>query len=67
MAKRASKGKTVKITLVKSPIGYAERQRRTLRALGLSKVRQTVEQPDTPAVRGMVAKLSHLVEVNEAG
>lgn len=67
MAKRASQGKTVKITLVKSPIGYAERQRRTLRALGLSKVQQTVEQPDTPAVRGMVAKLSHLVEVNEAG
>lgn len=67
MAKRASKGKTVKITLVKSPIGYAERQRRTLRALGLNKVQQTVEQPDTPAVRGMVAKLSHLVEVSEAG
>lgn len=66
MAKRGSTGKTVRIKLVKSPIGYPERQKRTLRALGLNKVQQTVEHPDTPAVRGMVAKVPHLLEVVES-
>lgn len=61
MAKRASKH--IQITLVKSPIGYSEKQKRTVRALGLRRVRQTVEVADTPAVRGMIAKVPHLVEV----
>ncbi len=65
MAKRSSKGKTVQIKLVKSPIGYSQRQKRTVRALGLHKIQQTVEHPDTPAIRGMVAKLPHLLEVVE--
>lgn len=65
MAKKASKAKQLVITLVKSPIGYSERQKRTLRALGLRRMRQTVEQPDTPATRGMLIKISHLVEVDE--
>lgn len=61
MAKRASK--RIQITLIKSPIGYSEKQKRTVRALGLRRVRQTVEVADTPAVRGMIAKVPHLVEV----
>lgn len=65
MAKRASKSKMIRITLVHSPIGYSQRQRRTLKALGLRKLRQTVEQPDTQAMRGMVEKVKHLVQVEE--
>jgi large subunit ribosomal protein L30 len=53
------------ITLVRSPIGYSERQKRTVRALGLRRLQQTVEQADTPVIRGMIAKVSHLVTVEE--
>jgi large subunit ribosomal protein L30 len=56
---------TLKITLVRSPIGYAEDQKRTVRALGLRRMHQTVEQMDTPVIRGMVSKVSHLVKVEE--
>jgi len=55
----------LRITLVKSPIGYSQRQRRTLRTLGLRHLNDVVEWPDTPVVRGMVAKVSHLVQVEE--
>lgn len=55
----------LKVTLMKSPIGYNEQQKRTVRALGLRKVHQTVELADTPAVRGMIAKVPHLVAVEE--
>ena len=65
MAKRVSKGKALRITLVKSPIGYSERQKRTVRALGLRRLRQTVEHNDNPAVRGMITKIQHLVQVEE--
>ncbi|MES0339989.1 MAG: 50S ribosomal protein L30 [Anaerolineales bacterium] len=65
MAKRASKSKPLRITLVKSPIGYSERQKRTVRALGLRRLRQTVEHVDNPAVRGMITKIQHLVQVEE--
>ena len=57
--------KTLSVTLVKSPIGYAQRQKDTVRALGLRHMNQTVEQKDTPAVRGMLTKISHLVSVEE--
>ncbi len=60
-----AKEKTIKITLVKSPIGYSKRQKGTVSALGLKKVNQTVEQKDTQVIRGMIAKISHLVEVEE--
>lgn len=59
------KQKLLRITLVKSPIGYAERQKGTVRALGLRRLNQTVEQADTPVIRGMVAKIRHLVSVEE--
>jgi large subunit ribosomal protein L30 len=61
----ASKAKVVRITLIKSPIGYSQRHKATLRALGLRRMNQTVEQSDTPSLRGMLAKVSHLVEVEE--
>jgi len=57
--------KALRITLIKSPIGYSERHKRTVKALGLHRIRQTVEQPDTLAVRGMAAKVAHLVKVEE--
>ena len=59
--------KLLRISLIKSPIGYSERQKRTVRALGLRRMHQTVEQKDTPVVRGMIAKVKHLVAVEEAG
>jgi large subunit ribosomal protein L30 len=65
MAKKATQGKSLRITLVKSPIGYSERQKRTVRALGLCRVNQTVEQNDAPEIRGMINKVSHLVRVEE--
>jgi large subunit ribosomal protein L30 len=65
MAKVESKNKVLRITLVRSPIGYALRQKRTVRALGLHRLNQTVEQADTPVVRGMIAKVTHLVRVEE--
>ena len=55
----------IRITLVKSPIGYSKRQKGTVRALGLKRLNSTVEHEDVPAIRGMVAKVSHLVEVEE--
>jgi large subunit ribosomal protein L30 len=62
---RKKKSKTLQITLVRSPIGYSKRQKMTVRALGLKRLRQTVEQEDTPEIRGMIEKVNHLVEVEE--
>lgn len=53
------------ITLVRSPIGHPPRQKRTLRALGLRRVHQAVKQDDTPATRGMIDRVRHLVTVEE--
>ena len=53
--------KTVKVTLVKSPIGTNEKQRATLLGLGLKKLHQTRKLEDTPAVRGMITKVAFLV------
>jgi large subunit ribosomal protein L30 len=50
---------------VKSEIGYDRRQRATLRGLGLRRLNQTVEIEDTPAIRGMIRKVIHLVAVEE--
>jgi large subunit ribosomal protein L30 len=58
--------KTVKVQQVKSVIGYTERQRATMRGLGLRKIRQIVELEDTDAVRGMIEKVNHLVVVLES-
>jgi large subunit ribosomal protein L30 len=58
--------KELKITLVRSPIGYSKRQKGTVRALGLRRTLQTVVQEDTPVIRGMVKHVSHLLKVEEA-
>lgn len=57
--------KTLRITQVKSSIGYKYDQERTLKALGLGKIDRTVDQVDNAAVRGMIFKVKHLVEVEE--
>jgi large subunit ribosomal protein L30 len=65
MAETQSNEKALRVTLIKSPIGYPERQKKTARALGLNRMHQTVEHVDTPALRGMINKIIHLVEVEE--
>jgi len=57
--------KLLRITLVRSPIGFPLRQKRTVRALGLRRMHQTVEHPDNPAIRGMLASIPHLLRVEE--
>ncbi len=57
--------KKLRIKWIKSFIGYSEDQRDTIRALGLRKLYQVVEKPDTPQIRGMISKVKHLVEVEE--
>ncbi len=59
-------GTRVRVRQVRSEIGYDRRQRATLRGLGLRRLHQVVELPDTPAVRGMIDKVIHLVVVEEA-
>lgn len=59
------KTKKLRITLVKSPIGYSRRQKETVRALGLRRLQQAVVQDDNSVIRGMVTKVSHLIEVEE--
>ena len=56
---------TLRITQVRSSIGAKPKQRGTLRALGLRRIRQTVEHPDRPEIRGMVERVPHLVTVEE--
>lgn len=55
----------IKVTLKKSMIGKPEKQRRVLRGLGLKKLNKTVQLEDTPAIRGMVQKVLHMVEAEE--
>lgn len=59
--------KELKIKLVKSPIGRAQDQKATLQALGLRKLNHEVVHPDNAAIRGMVYKVRHLVDVTEVG
>jgi large subunit ribosomal protein L30 len=55
----------LKITLTKSMIGRPEKHRRVLRGMGLTRLNQTVARPDTPAIRGMIRKVCHLVKAEE--
>ena len=55
----------LRIKYVKSAIGYARNQKDTIRSLGFRKLQQTVEHDDNPAIRGMVQKVNHLVQVEE--
>jgi large subunit ribosomal protein L30 len=67
MAKKKAtvKEKALRITLVKSPIGYTQRQKDTVRALGLRRMNSSVVRNDIPQIRGMVQAISHLVKVEE--
>jgi len=58
-------GKKLRVTLVRSPIGYKKDQRATARALGLRRLNQTVEHNDNPALRGMLNKIIHLLRIEE--
>ena len=61
----AAAQKIVRITLVKSAIGYSKRHKATVRALGLHRMNQSVEHVDTAALRGMLSKVNHLVLIEE--
>ena len=63
--RKKTEHKTIKIQLVRSGIGYTKRQKLTIEALGIRRLGQVVEQKDTPQVRGMVRKITHLVKVLE--
>ena len=56
---------TLQVTYKKSAIGYNQRQKATIKALGLHKLNQTVEHDDSPEIRGMINRVSHLVAVKE--
>ena len=68
MAKKTDKAETkqLKVTLVKSTIGCLDKQKKTVQALGLKKIRSSVVVSDTPAMRGMIFVVKHLVTVEEA-
>jgi large subunit ribosomal protein L30 len=57
--------KKLRVTLVKSPIGYNKRQKATVQALGLGKMNSSAIHEDTPPVRGMIHKIIHLLKVEE--
>ena len=64
MAKKKQE-QTIRVRQVRSPIGFNKKQREVLRSLGLRRIRHVVERQDNPAIRGMIAKIPHLVEVVE--
>jgi large subunit ribosomal protein L30 len=63
----AAKGRKLRVTQIGSPIRRQQYQRETLKGLGLNKMHRVRELEDTPAVRGMIAAVSHLVRVDEVG
>jgi large subunit ribosomal protein L30 len=65
MPRKSTGGGKLRVTLVKSPIGFTRDQKATVRALGLHRMHQTVEHNDTPAVRGMLTKIIHLLKIEE--
>ncbi|MDR2201436.1 MAG: 50S ribosomal protein L30 [Clostridiales bacterium] len=63
---KKTNGKLLKITLIKSTIGCLDKQKKTVQALGLKKIRSSVVRPDNDAVRGMIFVVKHLVAVEES-
>ena len=61
----AKKEKAIKLTQIKSPIGYKPKAKATLKALGLKRIHQTVEKTDSPVIRGMINVIPFLVKVDE--
>ena len=64
-AKKSADTKRVKVTLVKSTIGFDKKQATVVESIGLRRLNHTVEVADTPAIRGMIHKVRHLVTVAE--
>ena len=64
-AKKQAEAKRVKVTLVKSTIGFGKKQAAVVEGLGLRRINHTVELADTPSMRGMIHKVRHLVTVGE--
>ena len=62
---KKDEGKTIRITLVVSPIGYPAPQKATVRALGFHRLHETVEHKDTPVIRGMMSKVIHMIRIEE--
>ncbi|HVZ21086.1 MAG TPA: 50S ribosomal protein L30 [Vicinamibacterales bacterium] len=62
---KSNASKTLKVTLLRSTIGFNKTQAKTVEGMGLRRIRHTVELPDTPETRGMIHKVRHLVEVAE--
>ena len=65
MPNKETSVKTLRVTLVRSPIGYTKDQKATAKALGLRRMHQTVEHKDTPALRGMLNKIIHMLKIEE--
>jgi large subunit ribosomal protein L30 len=64
-SKKEPKEKIVRVTLMRSAVGYSKEHKATVRALGFKRLHQTVEHLDTPTLRGMLYKVAHLVVVEE--
>jgi large subunit ribosomal protein L30 len=65
MPKKESSGKMLRVTWVRSAIGFTKDQKATVRALGFHRLHETVEHKDTPALRGMLTKIIHLLKIEE--
>ena len=65
MAKKSENAENITIQYYRSSIGYAKKQKEVVRSLGITKLNQTVSRPDTPATRGIVAKVPHLLRIVE--
>ena len=65
MPKKQTGEKTLRVTWVRSDIGYTKDQKATVKALGLRRLHQTVEHKDTPALRGMLNKVIHMLKIEE--
>jgi large subunit ribosomal protein L30 len=63
--KKTASGKTLRVTQIRSAIGFPKDQKATVLALGLRRLHQTVEHNDTPALRGMLNKIIHLIKIEE--
>jgi len=63
--KKKSNDRTIKIQQIKSAIGYRKKQKLTIEALGIHRMGQVVEKKDTPQIRGMIRKVSHLLKIIE--
>jgi large subunit ribosomal protein L30 len=61
----AGRAKILKVTLLRSPIGFNKTQAKTVEGMGLRRIRHSVELTDTPETRGMIHKVRHLIEVTE--